>query len=122
MEDLNELVKKEAKKLREFATKDELNKLDFIILDSTSTENCIYGQMTGSCYSSRASELLNLCAIPYVDYFGGEPQLTLDFSYYTMRAYSPIEYFIYKYQHNGYKNNMILIDYLQGKRDTLEFI
>ena len=51
-------VAKEAEALKEHATKEEISKLSIAILDPTHSEKCLYGLMTGNCYSERASELI----------------------------------------------------------------
>lgn len=116
MKELIELVKEEASKLKKFATKEELDRLDFKRIDPMSGFDCIYGQMTGSCFSTRALELVQKCAIPYSSsiYMFSEPKLKFNEEYF--RSYSPIEYFIYN---TNMYNNKILIDYLKGKRKTL---
>lgn len=58
---LQELVKREAKNLRKFAISKELQKLEIDELNSTDGTQCIYGQMTGDCFSARASELIEQC-------------------------------------------------------------
>lgn len=58
-------VKAEAKALREHATKKELDKLDVDEFDPRHHSNCIYGLMTGSCFSSRASTLIFACCQRY---------------------------------------------------------
>ena len=45
--------------LKEHATKEELNKLNFTYFDPQSPTACIYGQMAGQCTSIRANELMN---------------------------------------------------------------
>jgi len=52
-----EHVETEATHIRENATNEEINKLDFDYLDPEHVEHCIYGQMTGKCDSERAREL-----------------------------------------------------------------
>lgn len=52
----------EAAKLKENATKEELAKLDFDTFSSSSPDECIYGQVTGSCDSRRAHALIRKCA------------------------------------------------------------
>lgn len=61
---LKELVVDEALKLRKYATKEEKERLDFETMICTET-GCIYGQMTGNCYSERALLLKSKCAKPY---------------------------------------------------------
>lgn len=63
--ELEKLVSDEVEKLRIHATEEERNRLDFDSLDSNHTGLCIYGQMTGNCYSKRSHDLLKLCATPY---------------------------------------------------------
>jgi hypothetical protein len=60
-----EAAKNEIRLLRQNATPEELQKLDFEQLSPTHPKRCIYGQMTGSCYSERAAALLNICATPF---------------------------------------------------------
>jgi len=59
---LKDLVIKEAKNLRKAASQEELRKLNFRSLHPQSSSLCIYGQMTGSCWSGRALELILSCA------------------------------------------------------------
>lgn len=53
-------VKKEARALRENATKKEISNLDFETLNPSNADHCIYGQMTGNCNSRRATKLITL--------------------------------------------------------------
>lgn len=64
-EQLKEDVKKEAEALRVHATEEELEKLDFTIVDPTHKQLCYYGQMTGNCFSRRAAELIDKCCSRY---------------------------------------------------------
>lgn len=56
----------EAIALRQYATKEEREKLCFRLLNSMSQTNCIFGLMTGDCDSPRALELIQKCASRYV--------------------------------------------------------
>jgi len=58
---LEELVIKEATNLKQYATVEELLKLDYDNLDGNSGNNCIYGQMTGDCETERSFELISEC-------------------------------------------------------------
>lgn len=62
-------VAKEARALREHATKDELSNLDFNSFDPDSHKRCIYGQMTDNCQSLRAAELVHACCTRYFHRF-----------------------------------------------------
>lgn len=53
-------VRAEVESLKNNATKEEINNLDFDIFNPESQYNCIYGQMTGRCSSERAKELMDL--------------------------------------------------------------
>ena len=55
-------VKVEADNIKKHATQEEINRLEFGILDPKNSKLCIYGQMTGSCFSDRANELVQSCA------------------------------------------------------------
>ena len=60
-EQLKEDVRKEAEALRVHATKEEISNLDIEILVPEYYDQCIYGLMTGDCFSRRASELIFNC-------------------------------------------------------------
>jgi hypothetical protein len=65
-EQLKEDVRKEAEALRKHATPQELSRLNLSKLEPEDLDSCIYGQMTGSCYSRRACDLISICAIRYI--------------------------------------------------------
>lgn len=69
---------KEAIALKEHATKNELNKLNFDLLDANHICKCIYGQMTGDCFSHRAAQLIEKCTPRYfsVDYLTPDSNIT----------------------------------------------
>lgn len=64
-DDLKSDVKKEAEALRVHAKKNELAKLDIEALDPSGVTDCIYGQMTGCCYSRRAAILIDKCCVRF---------------------------------------------------------
>lgn len=64
-DDLIADVKIEAQKLKAYATKDELQKLNWMRLSPLNAKQCFYGQMTGSCFSQRAAELIENCCERY---------------------------------------------------------
>ena len=59
---LLEAVKVEATNLKNNATQEEIDSLGRMLIFGFSPTNCIYGQMTGNCYSKRAYELINSSA------------------------------------------------------------
>lgn len=58
---LFDLVEKEAVNLKLHATKEELEKLNLKKFKYWTPKECIYGLLTGSCNSDRASELISKC-------------------------------------------------------------
>lgn len=121
-ERLKELVIEEAKNLKKHASKEELNKLDFSKLNPDHEDNCIYGQMTGCCWSNRTISLLNKCTVPFshhlINYFS---PLKDRFTYSPFQEersgvdFSPIEFYICKPK----SKNETLIKYLKGELEEL---
>ncbi len=60
-------VVQEVNNIKKYATKSEINKLDFDNLIPDSHSRCIYGQMTGDCRSSRASNLIYKSCKSYIN-------------------------------------------------------
>lgn len=132
---LAELVKKEALQLRIHAYPLELERLNLKHFDASLTTSCIYGQMTGDCYSRRAQELIQLCCekvckvgkpthngVGVNDQINGAPE-PVESPFKRSYAYhSPTEVFVLnlKYEFDN-KNLQILIDYLKGESDELIF-
>lgn len=56
-------VMHEIEMLKEHATLVEKERLDFKQFDPADIQCCIYGQLTGSCESNRAKELMDLSCI-----------------------------------------------------------
>lgn len=118
-EELKELVREEARNLREKATKEELARLDIKTLYPSSITECIYGMITGDCFSDRAVSLIRQCcsqvieggSISYSEEIIGSP-----IDYKRIEFWSPIE----KYITEDEGNNANLIAYLKGETDTLE--
>lgn len=113
----------EATKLKSCATQEELEKLNFKRLDPERIQKCIYGQMTGNCFSKRATELLNCCTVPYSADVDSYTRTRVKSFNDKNRAedvngdwvFSAIEYYI------GHQiaKNANLIDYLKGVKETL---
>ncbi len=120
-ETLVTLVKREAKKLIKYATPEERSKLSFGALFPSNIHLCIYGQMTGYCFSNRATDLLNKCIKPYstdlVDDANSSHSIFLEG---TSRDFSPIEVFISLGTNKVNGNNRKLIEFLKGESDTLD--
>lgn len=119
--DLVELVHIEASRLKENARPDELKKLDFLSLNPELPWYCIYGQITGSCYSTRAHTLIKKCASRVLPTLEPSCELTygtkvnLHTSVNAKLSWSPIEVYILQ---SGSDQEQ-LINYLKGKRKTL---
>lgn len=133
-------VAKEARALKEHATKRELNKLEFDDLDPNRFHSCIYGQMTGDCRSPRAAKLIHTCCPRYFvndDHLIPDKPLTLgvvrkivngakvegvdtaeDFQNtrrWSIDHFSAIEAYIL----TPFAENKNLIDFLKGNRTDL---
>jgi hypothetical protein len=133
-EQLKEDVRKEAEALRVHATKEERGELDFNTIDPNDSRMCIYGQMTGDCFSERAAILINKCTIRYfkdgmfeevsehgVDGLSNVVKGKKVRGFVKQRAsltivhYSAIEAYILLPE----ANNASLISYLRGETETL---
>lgn len=64
-------VKHEINMLKKLATPEELSNLNFDTFNYRSESKCIYGQMTGSCESNRAEELMDASCIRVMNVRGG---------------------------------------------------
>jgi hypothetical protein len=84
--------------LKQHATAAELARLNIEKFDGESQLNCIYGQMAGHCWNSRAKELQRLC--------GNSPD----------QFYTPIETFVMDAPREACA---ALLAYLKGERDIL---
>lgn len=98
-------VREEIEHIKDFATEEEINRLDFDTFSQESRVKCIYGQMTGRCDSKRAREL---CAktfkYVYEDGVKGE-------------NFTALEVYIYNV---GRYNSHKILKYLKGEIDTIE--
>lgn len=105
-ETLRFLVDQEITNLKKYATKEEISKLNFENFCPSSERRCIYGQMTGGCYTKRANYLIGKCA-PFlyknpkrVSYkeapLNGRPVKDRE----KYKHFSPIEIFIVRYDQN----------------------
>lgn len=128
------LVIEEAKSLRMLATDAEKNRLDFDRLNPESKLSCIYGQMTGSCFSERATDLIKSSCVRVYNKFdsdsvdnefvdsniklNGKPKET---GYARCgKWYSPIEVFISKaYRQSDTVTLIRLIKFIKGEIKTL---
>lgn len=124
---MKQLVVEEATKLRKHATKKELQNLDFKNLDSDSTQRCIYGQMTGNCFSERTRDLMNKsCKRVYKtsDWASiRESKINGELNENIIRNdfWSPIEVFIDQPRNKENGNNELLVKFLKGEINELNF-
>lgn len=127
--ELTRLVKAEAKNLKKFATPEELNRLNFTKLQPLFPTDDIYGQMTGYCYSVRATILIQNCApkvleqIENLDLYkckiNGKPNFNTEEANRNGNYWSPIECFITNPINKNTANHK-LISYLKGETKTLD--
>lgn len=127
IEKFPKLVVNEAKKLREFTTVEEREKLNFATLDPISYRRCIYGQITDDCRNERAEELIRKCcsrvykAILGVSYLknplnGSPKKIQRVDSNNCVTYWSPIERFI---SNAGEEQNKALLNYIKKRRHSL---
>lgn len=95
---------KEVRNIKKHATKKEISRLDYRSLRPQYQESCIYGQMTGDCFSERANYLIGKCAVRYTEeipfnsdaYNEEEIHLTEEgLGEYATRNYSALELYIF---------------------------
>ena len=132
---LEQLVIEEANNLKIFATEEELNNLNYETLSGTQSDLCVYGKLTGCCYNERAYDLIRLCATRVYDVVSqvdkikngvlGGPPTELYNCYDRKFIYcSPIEKLLFLYKPcviNESDKVKKLVDFLQGKTETLIF-
>lgn len=113
---LNKLVIKEINNLIIHATKTERRRLNYKYFNPNHTTKCIYGQMTGSCDSERAKQLLNKCAVP-VSTDIDKNIISIDKRYnknfdkkgsYRSDVFSPIEVYVFRNRFNAEINDKII--------------
>ena len=119
-QELIEAVKVEAANLKKYATKEELDNLDFNTFNPSSSNLCIYGQMTGRCWSRRSHELIinsTKIGFPMLSY--GDIDVGIGSVY--DRNFSPIEKYIATNNDTDFQviQNKKLISYLKGETDDL---
>lgn len=123
---LFEEVIKEAYLLRKHATEEEKNKLDLGVLDGDNAKTCIYGLLTGHCDSSRAVELLELCAKhytvgftyvrePYRKTFQRDKGFYCDSTFSERAVFSAIEFYLSYAADGGYKVGL----FIRGDKEEL---
>lgn len=115
----------EAINLKKYATKEELNNLNYDRLAGAFFNSCIYGQMIGDCYSPRAKELIKKCCkIKYKDTdWKSDDFEKIDDLQENNSYVSPIEKFLFIYKPTtSDKSNKIneLIKFLKDEIQTLE--
>lgn len=130
-DDLKSDVKKEAEALRVHATGEELGRLDINRLDPTDKKLCIYGLMTRDCFSPRAADLIDKCAISHFDLMPESVDELNDFfiekskdfvekrsdaNIFSTYTFSAIEAYIYLPE----AKNANLIAYLRGETEILD--
>ena len=88
-------VKEELNHIKLHATQEELSRLHFEYFRHDSSFNCIYGQMTGSCKSKRALEIM-----PKRYIYVGDPESDDRFLFLPFKEHSFIEFSTPRY--HGY--------------------
>lgn len=110
-------VLKELINIKKYATKEELDNLNFNTLNTNNEHHCIYGQMAESCHSYRGKALIRLCCKTKTSFESIYGNYTIDFPpRFNDRFYiSYLENCIVKFSHNN--NN--IIKFLKSEIDTI---
>lgn len=103
--------------LKQNATKEELSQLNFETLNPDNGRLCIYGQITGDCFSNRAFELIQTCckttiSFPYLSKTTTHKRRPRQDRY---DDFSFLEHCIAMYP----MNNLAIIQYLKGERTEI---
>lgn len=110
-------VLKEIINLKKYATQEELDNLNINKLIPDLNDNCIYGQLTGNCFSERATRLIIKCCTSSVSFDTIKSEETTKYkpredNRYT---YSFLEHCINTYCHN----NTNIIAFLKSEINTI---
>ena len=119
-----ELAIEEATRLKKFATSKEIANLNFSTLDVEDSNKCVYGQMTGTCYSERALQLITKCCpriydcrdeylLPSEGRLNGEPY-NCDPITRRLEYHSAIEVLIF-YQNGGRPAADQIVSFIKGE-------
>jgi hypothetical protein len=119
----------EAKNLKKFAKRKEINRLNYLKFKPTTIHGCIYGQMTTNCFSKRSKILINKCCEKvYVTpgnikkaQLNGKPSLKMERDC-GVGHFSPIEVLILQGTiSNQLENGRRIIEYLKSGYRFLGF-
>ena len=106
---------KELNHLRQHATKEEKEKLNFESLKTTNVTTCIYGQMTGKCSSPRAKELYSKV---YNNLLGIGINFERTFAEDTIYGFTPLESYITMF--SNYSTHLKeILEFIKEERDEI---
>lgn len=92
--ELTREVKEECKLIKEYFSEEEIGKLTLKELDGEDVHKCVYGQMVGSCNSSRvANFIVNNLNVVYTDSVHDDIQTIIP-NYRSSDLLTPLEYYI----------------------------
>jgi len=117
-----DMVRHEVEQLKIHLTDEQKGKLDKATFKPTHSEHCVYGQITGDCFSHEAAKLVDACAVSIgvadcpldVKSFDLPPSERGFFDGYAPIGFTPLEKYIY----GSPKHN--ILEYLKGEADTLQ--
>lgn len=115
------LVQNELDTIKAKATKEEIEQLSMSRFDYSKPEKCIYGLMTGNCYSDRAKELYpkqysNIEIHPY----NGENYFPFKKQSYSKKGdvkFTPLEKYLYMVNAPQHEK---IIQYLRNEIETIK--
>lgn len=136
--ELEALVIEEAKNIKNYAKKEEIDNLKYDYLAGYSKHDCIYGQMTGDCESERSYRLIHSCCNRVYSTqntptgsntiisskLNGKPKQLGDYCNRARYYVSPIEKFLYLYKRDrNFHSTKIkkLVKFLKGEIQELKF-
>ncbi len=126
-EDFLQQVKEEIIQLKERATQEEISRLDWLTFNSTKTNGCFLGQMTGHCLSERSKQLISKTYLDInernPDHNSAERLLNqIPYSTQTYRKgnyYTALEKACYFFSLNEI---FMIFEYLKGSKESIDFI
>lgn len=104
--------------IKKHATKEEISRLDFEEFSPERIDKCIYGQMTGDCFSKRAEQLMPKKHDAIFNLLNGKSKINFikDMQLNDEQSFTVLEVFVslnYKDQNAG------IIRYLKGETEDI---
>lgn len=123
-DDFMKSVMDELQNIKNNATQEEISKLNLYEFNPTISDGCIYGQLTGNCFSRRSRELMELGSVKSfsedLDSFNNikmsRPKIINSAS---SRAFTALEFYICHVPKNMHTS---MFQFLKGEIETIELL